>query len=185
MKKFFSFSTTDPEYLETVMAPIVGRASVKPVKTARFNATVRVKQLHSLSVFTVRADSIKINIEPPHHYVGLYLPLGWPFIVTENTRKARFVHDIHLLKPDRPLALESKRGCQVLVAHLYAKPLQDYALKLNDSDKLLNPNVGNRIEMFNPTGLLLARRLANLWSVLRRFEYDPNLTEKLWKLRMY
>ena len=182
MKNFFTFSTKDPEHLESVMAPIIGRVRVRPVKAARFNATVCVKQSNRLSVFTVYADSIRIDAEPPHCYTGLHLPLGRPFTVTVNAHKARFLHDIYLLQPDRPLTLEARGNSRLLAANLYNKALQEYALKLTTTEKPSDFENCNRIEISSPPGLLMACGLANLWSELRRVESEPKSNNTLMEL---
>ncbi len=173
MENFFNFSTTNPESFEKALTPIAGDLKVRPVNTATFNSSVSVKQLRRLAVFTVHADSIGVDIEPPHSYVGLHLPLTKPFIITENNREVYFLHDIHLLRPDQTLSLEASAGCRVLGANMYSKSLQDYVLKLQASDKPSDPDTGNRIAITSPAGLLLARRLANLWSELRRVKSGP------------
>ena len=170
MESSFNLSTRDPVEFETVMAPIVGHLSARPVKTAMFNAKVSVKRLSKLSIFTVRADSIRVDIEPPHRYVGLQLPLGRQLTITENSQEARFLHDIHLQKPGRELSLEFSKGCRALVANLFSVPLQDYVLKLTAADESSDPTFGNRISISSPSGLLLSRSLAKLWTELRQAE---------------
>ncbi len=156
------------------MAPIVGHLSARPVRTAAFNAKVSVKRLSRLSIFTVRADSIRVDIGAPHRYVGLQLPLGRQLTITENSQEARFLHDIHLQKPDRELSLEFGKGCRALVANLFSAPLQDYALKLTAADELSDPTIDNRISISSRSGLLLSRSLANLWTELRWAESSPD-----------
>lgn len=124
-------------------------------------------------MFTVHADSVRVGIAPPHRYVGLYLPLGRPFIINENHRKSRFLHDIHLLKPDRELSLDASKGCRVLVANLFSVTLREYALRLTGADEASVPTVGNRIAISSPSGLSLSTCLARLWSELYRTESHP------------
>ena len=125
---FFDFWANAPESFEKTLAPVSGELKVKSGKTPAFNSKVNARQLCKLAVFTVQGDFGAVGIRPPHRFVGLHLPLGRSLVITENRRKTRFDNDIHLLRPERELFLEAPEGCRVLVANIYAEPLQEYAL---------------------------------------------------------
>ncbi len=173
-KQYLDFSTRHPEHFEAVMAPAIGDLSARPAEKPKCRIKVSGGQFSRLALFIVHADSIRVGITPPHRYVGLYLPLGQPLIISENCRKSRFLHDIHLLKPDRELSLDASKGCRVLVANLFSVTLREYALRLTAADAASVPPIANRIAISSPCGLLLSRCLAHLWSELHRSGSFPD-----------
>lgn len=173
MENLLSISTDDPDELETSLAPIMGNFKVTPFST-KYHARINGRKLGSLAVFTVQAEESRAFVEPPHEHVGLYLPMAGCVNVTENKRTTSFVHDIHLLRPDREFVHELSTGCRILAANIYAEPLRAYVDKLTGSDVSRVPDIGNRVVMSSAAGQMLARTLFRLWSESNRSGAGPD-----------
>ena len=107
MKYGFSTQTSDPEEFQERIAPLAGSIQVRPVRGGNFNIAVRAARLNNLSLFTVNSPTIKVDIEPPHDYFCLNIPLGKAFSITDSGKRYGFRRDVHLLMPDRHMHLET------------------------------------------------------------------------------
>ena len=150
------------------MSPMVGACRARPASGTRFDTAVNAKQLNSLSLFTVKARSIKVDIAPPHRYFCLNIPLGRPFSVIDSNRRYRFTDDAHLFQPDQHFHLEAASECRLLAACLNSEQVTDYAFKLSGSRKLFEAGVKTRMSLSTPERVVLIRELARLWSDLQR-----------------
>jgi AraC-like DNA-binding protein len=173
MEYGFKIKTKDPEQMQEHLAPIVGPFRLRPSRGSQFDARVNAKPLRNLGLFTVAANSIAVDIEPPLPFFGINLPLGKSFSITDANRRYQFYNDIHLVAPDRPMQFEVESDCRVLVACLDYAQLRDYANKLNLRHMPLESEMTSRLSANSPSGTTLVRSLARLWAECRRAEGWP------------
>ncbi len=168
MEYGFHLTTTDPEQFQEQMAPLVGRPRVRPARGVHFDVSVRARRLSALSLFTVNAASLKVDLAPPHRFFGLNIPLGRPFSTTDGNRRHEFSDDIHLLMPDRHFHLEATAGCRVLAVCLDKDQVSDYALRLSGSQRPHSSEGEARMPLSTPIRVAFVRELARLWSDVQR-----------------
>jgi AraC-like DNA-binding protein len=164
----FHLTTADPEQFEEQMAPLVGRPRVRPARRVHFDVSVRAKRLSTLSLFTVKAASLMVDLAPPHRFFGLNIPLGRCFSTTNGTRRQEFSDDVHLLMPDRHFHLEVASECRILAVCLDSDQVNDYALRLSGSQRSYSFEGKTRMPLSTPVRVALVRKLARLWSDVQR-----------------
>jgi AraC-like DNA-binding protein len=164
----FRLRTTDTEEFQEQISPLAGSIRVRPASKAQFDITVRAAQLDNLSLFTVKAPSIKVHIAPPHEYFCLNIPLGKSFTITESRKKYGFGKQVHLLMPHNPLQLEAGSGCRVLAVKLNKQHVFDCALKLNGFQKTFESAISNRRPDSLKADGAMVQSFARLWSDIQR-----------------
>ena len=162
------FTATDAEQIEEHLLPLVGRFRVRPARGNRFHVAITARALTQLGIFTVAADSIRVDIEPPLPFLGVNLPLGKPFSANEGKQLLPFQNDAHVVSPHRPMALETRTACRVLAVCAPYQSMRDYAARLNGNGGALESEVTARLPVSTPQALALGRSLAELWSELGR-----------------
>jgi AraC-like DNA-binding protein len=167
MEHCFQCKTTDPEELQENLLQIVGPFQARPASGSSFHVNVSVNSLNNIGLFTVKARSLNVRIEPPLSFFGINLPLGNPFSIIETNRRSDFHDDVHLVAPDRTMALEAASGCRVLAVSMDKEAIRNYASKLYLSDRPLESGMQTRLCMASPSGYRLVRSLAKLWSELK------------------
>ena len=158
MESGLNLETTEPEHFQEILSPIVGPFRARPAHGSKFHARATPAPLKRLGLFTVQANSIKVDIEPPFEFFGINLALGKPFSITDGNQQHQFFDDVHLVTPDRPMRLEANSGCQVLAVCLYADELRDFAAKLNLSDQRLESEMKSRLSVSDPSRFPLAEK---------------------------
>lgn len=164
----FSLQTTDPEEFEERIAPLAGSCRVRPAKGGKFDITVRAVRMEKLSLFVVKAPTLKVRIPPPHDYFCLNFPLGMPFSAIESKRSVQFYDDVHLVTPHRHLDIEACNGARVLAVKLNTEYVNDHALKLSGSRGLFTSAKIYRLAHSVAEYGALTRSVARLWSALQR-----------------
>ena len=182
MQHGFELTTTDSEEFQEQMSPLVGACRVAPARCTRFDVSVRAIKLNTLSLFTVKAPSLTVDLPPAHRFIGLNIPLGKPFSITESNQVYEFSDDVHLLRPDRHFHLKAASECRVLAICLYSEQVADYASKLSGSRKPFELTARPRIPLSAATRTELVRKIGGLWADLQRDDpalaSDTNLAER-------
>ena len=168
MEYGFHLTTADPEQFEEQMSPLVGQPRARPARGVRFDISVKAQRLRALSLFTINAASLRVDLPPPHGFFGLNIPLGKAFATTDVTGRHEFSDDVHLLMPDRHFHLEAVDGCRLLAVCLDSDQVSDYALRLSGSPGPHGAEGRPRMPLSTPMQLTLVRELAQLWSDVRR-----------------
>jgi hypothetical protein len=130
----FRLATSDPEEFQARIAPISGECQVRQIRGSRFSIGVRAFHLGRISLFVVRSPSLRVEIDPPHSYLGLNVPLGRAFYVVSRTRgTSGFLADFHLLHPDQRMKPQGDSEISVLAVKLDWHAFRDYAFRLSGS----------------------------------------------------
>ena len=164
MQHGYCFDLTDPEEMQETVAPIAGQPLVRPARGTRFHASLVMKPKGKVGLFTVKADSLKVHLEPPIPFFAINVPLGRSFNITQKGRSQAFIRDINLTRPDRPMDLQADEDCRCLAVCLYPELMLEYTAKLIRSNQPLAPRMPARLGMATPDGHALLRSLARLWS---------------------
>jgi AraC-like DNA-binding protein len=156
----------DPEKFEDFLAPVGGDVLIRPATGSSFNADIRMKKLNRVGLFSVSANSFRVEKEPQEDFYGLTIPLNAPFTVSEHGKNHEYGSpSAHLLTLGHNLDLTAKRKTHFLVSNFFANPVREYTQKLLQSDSLdftsLKPDVN-----FSQTGSDLLRSVARAWSAL-------------------
>ena len=155
----------DPEQFEDIVEPVAGKVSIRPARGARFHADLQVFRLGNIGMLSVRANSLKVVIEPPHDFYGVTVPLGLPFSIHERSKEQRFARDTaHLLHASEGFKLTATDGCQLLGSNFFIDPLQDYVRRLSQSDADAALRIDSRLSLSTPAGTGLQRALARAWA---------------------
>jgi AraC-like DNA-binding protein len=133
MKRTLQLSTSDADEFEATIAPLGGQTRVQPFCAGRFACELRAAKIDKLTVFSVRAPSLKVAAPPQDSFFGFDIPLGGHFLATKGDRPHVFFSDIHLLTPDSPLNLQAESDLRVLAVKLDKGQVEEFALKLNGS----------------------------------------------------
>lgn len=162
------FTTTDAVQVKEYLSPLVGPFRVRPARGTGFQVAIMARALTQLGIFTVTADSIRVDIEPPLRFLGINLPLGKPFSANEGKQLLPFRNDVHLVSPDRPMALKTNTACRVPAVCAPYQSMRDYAARLSGNGSALESEMTARLPVSDPRGLALESSLARLWSELGR-----------------
>ena len=118
-----------------------------------------------MGLFTVSANSFKVNIEPQNDFYGLTVPLT-TFTVTEGEQKQTYdAPSAHLLSPGDSFDLSAKKGCRFLAATFLTAPTHDYSHKLLQSSSH-ESSINSNVSLFSQSGSNLLRSVARTWSTL-------------------
>lgn len=164
----FHLTTSDPEEFQDHIAPLSRSCRVRPAKGTHFHIAARAVQLDKLSLFVVKAPSLKVHTPAPRAYFGLNVPLGRPFLISETGQRCQFRDDLHLVMPDRPMNLEAASELSVLAVKLNRAYVLDYAVKLSGSHRSFEPAMNFRLPHSTAAVGALLRDIAGLWSALQR-----------------
>jgi len=155
----------DPEQFEDFLAPVVGDILIRPAAGSLFNADICMKKLERIGLFTVSANSFKVNKEPQKDFYGLTVPLT-TFTVTEGEQKQTYdAPSAHLLSPGDSFDLSAKKGCRFLAATFLTAPTHDYSHKLLQSSSH-ESSINSNVSLFSQSGSNLLRSVARTWSTL-------------------
>ncbi len=164
MQHGYRFDLSDPEELQETVAPIAGRLLVRPARGTNFHSTLILKPRGKLGLFTVKADSLKVHLEPPMPFFGINLPLGKPLNIAQIGHPADYLHDINLTRPDKPMNLLANEDFRCLAVFLSTEMMQDHSVELTRSARPLESRMTSRLSMATSAGHDLLRSLARLWS---------------------
>lgn len=164
MHSFLRHELTDPDELEDALHPIVGEFRVRPAKGVKFHSMLAAKPMKKLSIFTVRANSLDVNVEPPISFFGINIPLGRSLTVSQASRPHEFLFDINLTRPDRPINLKQGDNCRVLAVILDTKQIREFDARLNATDRPIENRMHSRLSIASPLSDALAGSIARLWS---------------------
>jgi hypothetical protein len=64
-----------PEQLETFIVPVVGNMHIRPRRGVSFDASIQLVRLEKVGMFTVRANSLKVEADPGNFFFGINVPL--------------------------------------------------------------------------------------------------------------
>ena len=153
--------------MQELMIPAVGELHLRPSKGSRFHSRVDIFSLKQICLFIVRANSLNVQIRPPHNYFGINLPLGNSFRAKVGANYEEYSDfKAHFLSPERELLLDCPENFGVMACSLSLEGVEDYARKIlqrSDISKLLRKS---EFAMSNPAGVSLQRSLAQAWSRL-------------------
>lgn len=169
----------DPEKFEDFLAPVGGDVLIRPATGSSFNADIRMNKLNRVGLFSVSANSFRVEKEPQEDFCGLSIPLSAPFTVSETGRSQEYgAKSAHILTPGHTFDLTAKRDAHFLVCNFFIDPVHDYSQKLLQSDALDFSSLKSDISFFNHTGSFMLRSIARTWSVLNGIAPANKITLK-------
>ena len=155
----------DPIELERFITPIAGPTLIRPAIGASFNAEICIKRLEHVGLFTIAANSFKAVKEPQQNFYGLTIPLSASFAISDKNQIYEPT-SAHLLSPNQPFNLTSKRKCNLLVSNFFVDPVSDYSRKLLQSDFWGQASLNSDVSFFAQSGSVLLRSIAQIWTAL-------------------
>ncbi len=160
---------TEAGQFENDLRPTMGDVSVRPCKGSQFEARARLHKLNRIILFTVHSPSINVQLLAPRTTVRVNVPIGRPFSVREEDHH-REISDggAHLTRGDEPFEAHAKSDCRVLVATMSEVDIEVSAARLNQSESPMLPRLNHIIDLRNPEGNPLFRRLVEVWGLLNR-----------------
>ncbi len=170
---------TNPEKFEKNVAPVAGSTHIRPARGARFNADLQLFRFDNVGLFTIRANSFHVSIEPPHDFFSINIPLNLPFHIRYKGSQSLITPgDAYLLHSDDQLNLTATDGCQLLVSTFFTAPIQDYIERLTQSYANSSLVADSHLSLSTHTGIALQRTLAHAWA---KTHYDKTIPKsELW-----
>jgi len=121
-----------PDQLVTFIAAVAGNMCIRPYKGASFDAHIQLSHLEKIGMFTVCANSLKVEAEPGHSFFGINVPLRSPFIAADRANKQLLAPgETHILQPTDPFLFSTKNECSVLATSIFLEPLEAYAVPIS------------------------------------------------------
>lgn len=157
----------NPEHFEQLVRPVVGNACVRPAKGSRFDADVHLVHLDKTGMFTVRANSLKVDIDPSQQFFGVSIPLNSPFTCNDRTRHQVYAPGMaHVLQPTERFDFSAADCCRVLVCNFFSEPLHAYARRLTQGDNPHKLETAISLCASDPENVKLQRAIARTWTRL-------------------
>jgi AraC-like DNA-binding protein len=170
---------TNSEEFEESVVPVAGSTHIRPARGARFNADLQLFRFDNIGLFTIRANSFHVTIQPPHDFFSINIPLNLPFnIQHKGNQRLIAPGDAYLLHCNDQLNLTAADGCQLLVATFFTAPIQDYIGRLTQSDVNMDFAVNLHFSLATPSGIFLQRTLAQAWTKVHYDKITP--VSELW-----
>ena len=174
---------TSPEKFEEIVAPVSGVVNVRPARGAKFITDLQLSRLGNVGLFTVRAKSFQVSVEPPHDFFSLTIPLDLPFYSHQKNNQTLFTPGTaHLLHPNDQFKLSAADGFQTLVSNFFVSPLEDYICRLNQSETASIIGVNSQLSLSTPAGIILQRAVAQAWAKIHHNK--TNMVSDLWLKEM-
>ncbi len=156
-----------PEQFEQFLQPVGGDVRVRPARGSRFDVDIHLAHLNRMGLFTVRADSLKVDAEPSHQFFGITIPLNSPFTCNDKTERQVYTPGTaHVLQPTERFSFSAADGCRVLVCNIFLEPLQTYAQRLTQGDNEYKLETAISLVASQPEGAALQRAVARTWTRL-------------------
>lgn len=170
---------TNPEEFEENVAAVAGSTNIRPARGSRFNADLQLFRLDNVGLFTIRANSFHVSIEPPHDFFSINIPLNLPFYARDKGKQKIFSPGhAYLLHNSDQLSLTAVEGCQLLVGTFFTAPIQEYIYRLSQSDADKSFAENAQISLSTPSGIALQRTLAQAWTKTHYNKTNPE--SRLW-----
>ena len=158
---------TDPESFEEYLAPVAGEVWVRPMTGSRFRASLDLRRLQKVGLFTVKADSLFAQKKPQQEFYGFSIPLGVPFTVSESGHDQTFGRaNAHMLSPGGPFNLKCKTKCHALVCNFFVDQMQEYRERMLQETTPIEQAIRPRVSLMSAAGSGLMRSVARAWSAL-------------------
>lgn len=166
---------TDPIAFEEFLAPAGGEVRVRPMTGTRFKASLDLRMLKRVALFTIEADSFSAQKAPQQDFYGLSIPLNAPFAVSEAGYDQTYGRaNAHLLSPGKPFNFKCKNKCHTMACNIFVDPLAAYKERMlqesTASEKLLNPHVS----LIPEAGSGLFRSVVRAWVALGSEDCSDN-----------
>jgi AraC-like DNA-binding protein len=158
---------TDPESFEEYLAPVAGEMCVRPITGSSFKASLDLRRLQKVGLFTVKADSLFAQKKPQQEFYGFSIPLGVPFTVSESGRDQTFGRaNAHMLSPGLPFNLKCKTKCHALVCIVFVDQILEYRERVLQETTPIEPVIRPRVSLMSAPGSGLMHAVARVWSAL-------------------
>ncbi len=146
------------------MSAFVPGAVLRPMAGPRFVLDVNPIRLKSVSLLTLKANSIRAVLQPPHNIVGVTLPTDRGFTVTEHgTTRAYLPGSAHLLNLGEQFDMRAREGCTLLGGSFFIDTLQPYTDHLLQSGTVRFRDLAPGRSLHTPYGMALQRQMARTW----------------------
>jgi len=158
---------TDPIAFEEFLAPAGGSVRIRPMTGASFRASLELRMLKKVALFTVEADSFEAQKAPQQDFYGFSVPLNAPFTVSESGGDQPFGRaNAHLLSPGKSFNFKCKDKCHTMACNIFVDPLTAYKERMLQEPTASEKPLNSRVSLMPTAGRGLFHAVIRAWVAL-------------------